>query len=205
MLVKMYEKYTKRCIDVCMIVLSMPLSVPLFIMISLVILVTMGRPILFLQKRIGYKRSSMSIIKFRSMAEVYDLNGNLLPDMERVTRLGSFLRKSSLDELPNLINVFLGELSLVGPRPLLCEYMPLYSPEQARRHDVRPGITGWAQINGRNSISWSEKFKLDIWYVDNISFLLDLKIIIYTILKVIKRTDINQNQSMTMEKFNGSN
>ena len=202
---KIYEKYVKRCTDLCVIVLSMPLFVPLLILISLFILVTMGRPILFLQKRIGYKGSSMNIIKFRSMAEVYDLNGNLLPDMERVTRLGSFLRKSSLDELPNLINVFLGQLSLVGPRPLLCEYMPLYSPEQARRHDVRPGITGWAQINGRNSISWSEKFKLDIWYVNNISFLLDLKIIIYTILKVIKRTDINQNESMTMEKFNGRN
>ena len=201
----MYERHVKRCIDLFIFIVILPLLLPLIFIFSLVIFIQMGRPIFFTQKRGGFKGYPIRIFKFRTMMELRDSKGNLLPDIERTTRLGSFLRRASLDEIPSVLNVLLGQMSIVGPRPLIYEYMPLYSPEQARRHDVRPGITGWAQINGRNSISWSEKFKLDVWYVDNISFLLDLKIIIYTILKVIKRTDIDQNESMTMEKFNGRN
>ena len=201
----MYERHVKRCLDLFIFIVTLPLLLPLIFIFSLVIFIQMGRPIFFTQKRGGYKGHPIRIFKFRTMMELRDSKGDLLPDIERTTRLGSFLRRASLDEIPSVLNVLLGHMSIVGPRPLIYEYVSLYSPEQARRHDVRPGITGWAQINGRNSISWSEKFKLDIWYVDNISFLLDLKIIFYTILKVIKRADIDQNESMTMEKFNGSN
>ena len=191
--------------DVSLGFLSLLLVLPLLFVISLSVLVSMGRPVFFMQKRVGYQGRHFVLCKFRTMRDVYDAEGNLTPDKDRTTRLGSFLRSSSIDELPSLLNVLTGQMSIVGPRPLLCEYMSLYSVEQARRHDVRPGITGWAQINGRNAISWTKKLELDVWYVDNISFLLDMKIMFYTLLKVLKREGIDQNKSVTMEKFTGAN
>lgn len=200
-----YRHITKRVFDVSLGFLSLLLVLPLLFVISLSVLVSMGRPVFFMQKRVGYQGRHFVLCKFRTMRDVYDAEGNLTPDKDRTTRLGSFLRSSSIDELPSLLNVLTGQMSIVGPRPLLCEYMPLYSVEQARRHDVRPGITGWAQINGRNAISWTKKLELDVWYVDNISFLLDMKIMFYTLLKVLKREGIDQNKSVTMEKFTGAN
>ena len=164
----------------------------------------MGAPVLFRQTRPGLHGSPFEMLKFRTMCDVVDSRGNLLPDSERLTKLGQVLRASSLDELPELWNVLKGDMSLVGPRPLLMEYLPLYSPEQARRHEVRPGLSGWAQINGRNAISWDEKFKLDVWYVDNQSFWLDAKIIWITILKVFKREGITATEEATMPKFTGT-
>lgn len=165
----------------------------------------MGAPIIFKHQRPGLHGKSFTFYKFRTMTNQVDKNGNLLSDKERLTSLGTFLRKASLDELPSLWNVLKGDMSLVGPRPLLAEYIPLYSKFQARRHEIRPGITGWAQINGRNTISWDEKFGYDIWYVDNISFFLDIKILLITIIKVFRLEGINQSESLTMEKFRGNN
>jgi len=164
----------------------------------------MGSPVIFRQERPGLHGRPFRMIKFRTMRNATDAAGNPLPDAQRMTRVGTFLRSSSIDELPELWNVLRGEMSLVGPRPLLMEYLPLYSPEQARRHDVKPGITGWAQINGRNALSWDEKFALDVWYVDNRSFLLDLKILALTVKKVVVREGISQQGQATMEKFRGS-
>lgn len=175
------------------------------VIISILILVFMGRPILFKQQRPGLHAKPFYVLKFRTMNDKCDEKGNLLPDEDRVTLLGKILRKLSLDELPQLINVIKGDMSLVGPRPLLMEYLPLYSPEQARRHEVRPGITGWAQVNGRNAISWEKKFELDVWYVDNQSFWLDLKIILLTILRVLQTKDINSSPNqISTEKFRGN-
>jgi len=174
------------------------------IVISLIILIFVGRPILFRQVRPGYRGKPFEIMKFRTMNEDRDKDGRLLPDNERLNRVGTFLRKFSLDELPQLFNVLKGDLSFVGPRPLLMEYMPLYNEHQARRHDVKPGITGWTQVNGRNALTWEEKFDLDIWYVDNRSFSLDMRILWMTAVKVLKREGITAEGSATMPKFEGS-
>ena len=177
---------------------------PIYMIVSLLILLKMGSPILFRQKRPGYKEKIFGIYKFRTMTNEKDINGDLLPDEQRLVGIGKFIRSVSLDELPQLLNVLKGEMSFVGPRPLLIEYLPLYNNEQKRRHDVKPGITGWAQVNGRNAISWEQKFELDAWYVDNQSFWLDIKILWMTFLKVVKRSDISSSSSVTMEKFRGN-
>ena len=177
---------------------------PIYIVVSLLIFFKMGSPILFRQKRPGYKEEIFGIYKFRTMTNEKDANGNLLPDDKRLVGIGKFIRSTSLDELPQLFNVLKGEMSFVGPRPLLKEYLPLYNEKQKRRHDVKPGITGWAQVNGRNAISWEQKFEYDVWYVDNQSFWLDMKILWMTFLKVVKRSDISSSSSATMEKFTGS-
>ena len=177
---------------------------PIYIVVSLLIFFKMGSPILFRQKRPGYKEEIFGIYKFRTMTNEKDKFGNLLPDDKRLVGIGKFIRSTSLDELPQLFNVLKGEMSFVGPRPLLEEYLPLYNEKQKRRHDVKPGITGWAQVNGRNAISWEQKFDYDVWYVDNQSFWLDIKILWLTFLKVVKRSDISSSTSSTMEKFTGS-
>ena len=177
---------------------------PIYIIVSLLIFFKMGSPILFRQKRPGYKEKIFGIYKFRTMTNERYADGNLLPDDKRLIGIGRFIRSTSLDELPQLFNVLKGEMSFVGPRPLLKEYLPLYNEKQKRRHDVKPGITGWAQVNGRNAISWEQKFDYDVWYVDNQSFLLDIKILWLTFLKVVKRSDISSSTSSTMEKFTGS-
>ena len=162
-------------------------------------------PVIFMQDRPGLHGKIFKVIKFRSMTDERDENGNLLPDVQRLTNVGKFVRSTSIDELPQLINVLKGDMALIGPRPLLPQYLPLYSPEQARRHEVRPGISGWAQCHGRNAISWTEKFKLDVWYVDHVSMWTDIKVIWITIMKVLKRADINEAGQATMEAFNGHN
>ena len=177
---------------------------PIYIVVSLLIFFKMGSPILFRQKRPGYKEEIFGIYKFRTMTNEKDKFGNSLPDDKRLVGIGKFIRSTSLDELPQLFNVLKGEMSFVGPRPLLEEYLPLYNEKQKRRHDVKPGITGWAQVNGRNAISWDQKFDYDVWYVDNQSFWLDIKILWLTFLKVVKRSDISSSTSSTMEKFTGS-
>ena len=177
---------------------------PIYIVVSLLIFFKMGSPILFRQKRPGYKEKIFGIYKFRTMTNEKEEFGNLLPDDKRLVGIGKFIRSTSLDELPQLFNVLKGEMSFVGPRPLLIEYLDLYNDKQKRRHDVKPGITGWAQVNGRNAISWEQKFDYDVWYVDNQSFLLDIKILWLTFLKVVKRSDISSSTSSTMEKFTGS-
>ncbi|WP_281283001.1 sugar transferase [Geomonas ferrireducens] len=184
--------------------LALILFSPLLVLLALVVRIKLGGPVLFRQQRPGKNGRPFVMLKFRTMTNAKDASGDLLPDHLRLTRFGRFLRSSSLDELPELINVLKGEMSLVGPRPLLMEYMPLYSAEQARRHEVKPGVTGWAQVNGRNAISWEDKFKLDVWYVDNRSIRLDLKIILSTVAKVFKREGISQEGQATMEKFAGS-
>ena len=177
---------------------------PLLLFISIIILLSQGRPIFFKQIRPGYKGTPFSFYKFRTMSNEKNYSGLLLSDNERMTKIGSFLRKTSLDELPSIFNILKGDMNFVGPRPLLTEYLKLYNEEQKKRHDVKPGITGWAQINGRNSITWEQKFDYDIWYVENQSFLLDLKILFLTIFKVLKLDDINQSENITMEKFKGT-
>ena len=177
---------------------------PIYIIVTLLILVKMGKPILFRQKRPGYKEKIFGIYKFRTMTNEKDIHGNLLPDEQRLVGIGKFIRSTSLDELPQLFNVLKGEMSFVGPRPLLIEYLELYNETQKRRHDVKPGITGWAQVNGRNAISWEQKFEYDVWYVENQSFALDMKILWMTFLKVLKRSDISSSTSTTMEKFTGT-
>jgi len=177
---------------------------PVLVMVALVILATMGTPILFMQKRPGYKGETFSIYKFRTMTDEKDQNGELLPDEQRLKGIGRFIRSTSLDELPQLFNVLRGDMSFVGPRPLLIEYLPLYNQEQKRRHDVKPGITGWAQVNGRNAISWEQKFEYDVWYADHQSFWLDIKILWMTFLKVVNRSGVSSDTSVTMEKFKGT-
>ena len=177
---------------------------PVMIILALLILLQMGRPVLFRQKRPGFKGKPFILIKFRTMIDKKDNAGKLLPDDQRLHALGKWLRRYSLDELPQLINVVRGELSFVGPRPLLMQYLERYSPEQARRHEVKPGVTGWAQVNGRNAIGWDEKFKLDVWYVDNRNFWLDLKILWLTLVKVLKAEGIRQDGFETMSEFMGS-
>lgn len=177
---------------------------PVLVGAAILVALFLGRPILFRQLRPGLNGKSFQVLKFRTMLDAVDSNGNPLPDSERMTRFGKFLRASSLDELPELWNVVRGDMSLVGPRPLLVEYLPKYSPQQARRHEVKPGITGWAQVNGRNAISWERKFELDVWYVDNRSTLLDIKILFLTVWQVIRRDGISADDHVTMPPFAGS-
>jgi len=193
----------KRLFDIFASFFGLLLLAPVISIVAWQIRRKLGTPVLFRQVRPGLDGKPFEMIKFRTMRDAVDAAGNPLPDSERMTPFGSFLRSSSLDELPELWNVLKGEMSLVGPRPLLMEYLPLYSPEQYRRHEARPGVTGWAQINGRNALSWDEKFKLDIWYVDNRSFWLDLKIIFLTIKKVVVREGISADGEATMAKFTG--
>jgi sugar transferase EpsL len=194
----------KRAFDFFFSIILIIFLSPIIFFIGIIVFTTMGRPFLFAQIRPGYKGKPFRIYKFRTMNNLADESGNMLPDAMRLTRIGRFMRRLSLDELPQLFNVIKGDLSFVGPRPLLMEYLPLYTPEQARRHDVRPGITGWAQINGRNVITWEERFELDIWYVDHRSLWLDMEILLRTVLKVIKGTDISAEGCVTMPKFTGS-
>lgn len=194
----------KRILDFAAALLGLLIVGPLLLALGVLVYFFLGSPVLFRQLRPGLHGTAFAMYKFRTMTNERGPDGNLLPDKQRLTRLGKFLRSSSLDELPELLNVLKGDMSLVGPRPLLMEYLPRYSPEQARRHEVRPGITGWAQVNGRNAISWEEKFKLDVWYVDHQSFLLDLKILWMTFVKVFRREGISQEGQATMEEFMGS-
>ena len=195
---------SKRIFDLVLTIPGLVLISPIILIVMILVRIQHGSPILFSQGRPGFQGKLFTLRKFRSMTEARDPAGNLLPDEERLTKLGRFLRASSLDELPELLNVLKGEMSLVGPRPLLARYLERYSPEQARRHDVLPGITGWAQIHGRNAITWEDKFKLDVWYVDHWSIVLDLKILGTTIVKVVKREGISQPGHVTAEEFLGS-
>lgn len=198
----MYKKWIKCSIDVLIALLLLICLSPLFIVIIFFLAIECGKPVFFIQERPGKNAKIFKIYKFRTMNNKTDTNGDLLPDIQRITKVGKFIRLLSLDELPQLINVLKGEMSLIGPRPLLVEYLDKYSTEQARRHEVRPGITGWAQVNGRNAISWDEKFRLDVWYVENVSFCLDIKILIMTVLKVIRHESVNADSNSTMYKFN---
>ncbi len=203
---KPYRNFFKRTVDIATSgILLLGLSLPLTIVAIWLHFANKGAGVFFFQDRPGKNGKIFKVIKFKTMTDECDNNGNLLPDAERLTSVGRFVRSTSIDELPQLWNVFKGDMSLIGPRPLLVRYLPLYSPEQARRHEVRPGITGWAQCHGRNAISWKQKFELDVWYVDNISFITDCKVIYTTLMKVIKRADINSGTSATMEAFNGNN
>ncbi len=194
----------KRLFDLLIAIAGLMLLSPVLLLIALLVLIAHGQPILFRQQRPGYKGRPFWIYKFRTMTDARDADGNLLPDAERLTPLGRFLRATSLDELPELFNVLRGEMSLVGPRPLLMEYLERYTPEQARRHEVLPGITGWAQVNGRNAITWEDKFRLDVWYVDHWSFWLDIKILLITLWKVITGEGVSQPGHATTERFMGS-
>jgi len=194
---------SKRLFDLLLTSLGLILISPLLIILALLVWLVHGPPILFRQVRPGYRAQPFTIYKFRTMTEARDAQGQLLPDTDRLTPFGRFLRAASLDELPELINVLRGEMSLVGPRPLLTKYLALYTPEQRRRHEVLPGITGWAQINGRNILSWEDKFRYDVWYVDHWSLWLDIKILLITIWKVLRREGINQPGHATAEEFRG--
>lgn len=193
----------KRAMDIALVIIGLPLFLPLLLLAALGTLIMVGRPVLFSQARPGLGGRLFTIYKFRTMSDTRDEEGRLLPDEQRLSRFGAFLRSTSLDELPSLYNVLRGDLSWVGPRPLLPEYLPLYSPEQQRRHLVRPGITGWAQVNGRNAIDWDEKLALDVWYVDHRSLTLDIHIIWMTILKVFRREGISHQGNATMHQFRG--
>lgn len=202
----MYRHFFKRFLDFWIALIALLCLSPFLLIIILWLhFANKGAGVFFTQERPGKDARIFKVIKFKTMTDERDTAGNLLPDAQRLTRVGKFVRSTSIDELPQLINVLKGDMALIGPRPLLPQYLPLYSPEQARRHEVRPGITGWAQCHGRNAISWSEKFKLDVWYVDHVSLLTDLKVIFITIQKVIKRADISSATSETMEPFNGNN
>ena len=199
-----YRHFVKRIVDFILALAAIVLLLPVFLIVAILVYIKLGSPVFFTHQRPGLHGKPFKMIKFRTMTNARDQQGNLLPNEERHTRFGGFLRSTSLDELPELINVLKGDMSLIGPRPLLMQYLPLYNKEQARRHEVKPGITGWAQVNGRNAISWEEKFAHDVWYVDNLSFLLDLKIIFLTIRSVFRREGINQSEQTTMEPFKGS-
>ncbi|WP_303285434.1 sugar transferase [Marinobacter sp. SS8-8] len=194
----------KRSFDVFCSLLGLMVMFPVILVVAFLVFWKLGGPMFFRQTRPGMNGKPFKMVKFRTMLEAVDDQGNMLPDNERLTRFGAVLRSTSLDELPEFWNVLKGDMSLVGPRPLLMEYLPLYSKEQYRRHEVRPGITGWAQVNGRNALSWDEKFRLDVWYVDNQSFWLDMKILFLTVQKVVKRDGINQDGEATMTKFHGN-
>lgn len=201
----MYRSVSKRIIDFVIAFIGLILISPVFIIVMTgLYFANQGKPFFF-QKRPGKNARIFSIVKFKTMNDKKDTNGNLLPDADRMTKIGSFVRKTSLDEIPQLINVLKGDMSLIGPRPLLPQYLPLYDEVQKRRHEVQPGITGWAQINGRNAISWQQKFEYDVWYVDNLSFQLDLKILFLTLKKVFVSEGISQQGQATMEAFNGNN
>ena len=195
--------FLKRCFDFIVALIALTILLPILIIISILVRIKLGSPIFFLQERVGKNNKVFKIIKFRTMKNVKDKEGNLLPDEDRITSFGMMMRSLSIDELPELINILKGDMSIVGPRPLLVEYLSLYNEEQIKRHNVLPGLTGWAQINGRNNLSWNEKFELDLWYVKNWSFKLDFKIIFLTVYKVFKRADINKEGQVTTEYFNG--
>lgn len=198
----MYTTFGKRLLDLIIVVPGLIVVSPVMLLLIILGRISLGSPSLFRQQRPGLRRRPFSLLKFRTMTDARDDRGNLLPDRDRLTPLGRFLRSTSFDELPELLNVLNGDMSMVGPRPLLMQYLDRYTPEQARRHEVKPGITGWAQVNGRNALTWEEKFKLDVWYVDNLSLWLDLKIIGLTIWKILKREGINQPGQATAEEFN---
>ncbi len=199
-----YRDWGKRGLDLLVLAIVSPIAVPVVGIVALVLRIKMGSPILFRQLRPGYQSKPFTVLKFRTMTSDRDENGLLLPDDKRLTKLGTFLRRLSLDELPQLWNVLKGEMSLVGPRPLLMQYIGRYSPEQARRHDVRPGITGWAQVNGRNAVSWEEKLRLDVWYVDHCGLGVDIKIFAMTMKKLVLREGISHGGHATMPEFKGS-
>ena len=200
----MYGTIVKGLLDKVLALLLLLVLSPFILLTAVLVYFKIGRPILFKQVRPGYEEKLFSIYKFRTMSNEVDEEGILLEDKHRLKEIGKFIRKSSLDELPQLINVLKGEMSFVGPRPLLVEYLELYSDEQKKRHHVLPGITGWAQVNGRNAISWEQKFEYDVWYIENQSLVLDMKILWMTFLKVIKRSDVSSSSSVTMEKFKGN-
>ncbi|MEQ3277115.1 MULTISPECIES: sugar transferase [Bacteroides] len=202
----MYKNCFKRIIDFIIVFIALSIIWPILLLITIWLhFANKGAGAFFFQERAGKLGKIFKIVKFKTMTDEKDAKGNLLPDDKRLTKVGKFVRSTSIDELPQLFNVLKGDMALIGPRPLLVQYLSLYSKEQNRRHEVRPGITGWAQCNGRNAISWTEKFELDVWYVDNLSFVIDLKVFLITIKKVIFREDINSATSVTMEYFNGKN
>jgi lipopolysaccharide/colanic/teichoic acid biosynthesis glycosyltransferase len=194
----------KRLFDILASAALLIVLWPLMIVVAVLVRTRLGTPVLFRQQRPGWRAEPFTMLKFRTMTDARDAHGHLLPDRDRLPPFGAWLRATSLDELPELFNVLKGDMSLVGPRPLLTEYVPLYSPHQARRHEVRPGLTGWAQVNGRNTLSWEERLNLDVWYVDNRSLLLDMRILLMTVGQVVRRRGINQQGSATMERFTGS-
>ncbi len=200
-----YRNYLKRLFDMVISLVVLTLTLPITITSAIILFIQNEGKIFFIQERPGKNRAAFNIIKFKTMNDKKDVNGKLLPDKDRITKAGQIIRKLSIDELPQLINVLNGDMSLIGPRPLLFKYIPLYSTEQNRRHELRPGITGWAQVNGRNSISWQRKFELDVHYVENINFLLDLKIVFMTIKKIVVKEGINQSTDSPMQPFNGNN
>jgi len=202
----MYRLYVKRFLDFWMSLIVLIIVSPILLVVTIWLhFANKGAGAFFFQKRPGKNSKIFKVIKFKTMTDERDADGNLLPDEVRLTKVGRFVRSTSIDELPQLINVLKGDMSLIGPRPLLVQYLPLYSKEQMRRHEVRPGISGWAQCHGRNQISWTEKFKLDVWYVDHLSFITDLQVIMITIKKVLFREDINSDNDATMEDFDGTN
>jgi sugar transferase EpsL len=200
----MYRCRGKRLFDWLIALLALVILSPVLLVVALVVRRKLGVPVLFRQPRPGLHGQPFTVYKFRTMTDVRDAAGRLLPDAERLTKFGRFLRSTSFDELPELLNVLKGEMSLVGPRPLLMQYLERYTPEQARRHEVRSGITGWAQINGRNAITWEQKFELDVWYVDHVSFVLDIRIMALTVWKIFKREGVNQPGQATMQEFKGT-
>ena len=201
----MYRKFVKRGLDVIFSGIALLCFCPIILVLIAILMIANRYSAFFVQERPGKDGKIFKLVKFKTMTDKTDSDGNLLPDDKRLTKIGTIIRSTSLDELPQLWNVLKGDMSLIGPRPLLIQYLPLYSSEQARRHEVKPGITGWAQINGRNAITWKQKFEYDVWYVDNISFALDLKILWLTFKKVVARENINSATSATMEYFNGNN
>ncbi len=204
MAASVYQKFGKRAADVLLTVPAIIMLAPLLMVIALLVRVRLGKPVLFVQPRPGRDGRSFQLMKFRTMTDDRGTDGELLADEQRMTPFGRFLRSSSLDELPELWNVLRGDMSLVGPRPLLERYLPLYSPEQSRRHTVRPGITGWAQVNGRNRAGWEDRFAMDVWYVDHVTLWLDVRILLMTAVKVLRRDDINADGCATMTAFTGS-
>ena len=201
----MYRNFVKRISDIIISGIALLCFCPIILVLIAILMIANKYSAFFVQERPGKDGKIFKLVKFKTMTDKTDSDGNLLPDDKRLTKIGAFIRSTSLDELPQLWNVLKGDMSLIGPRPLLIQYLPLYSSEQARRHEVKPGITGWAQINGRNAITWKQKFEYDVWYVDNISFALDLKILWLTFKKVVARENINSATSATMEYFNGNN
>ena len=202
----MYKIYFKRLLDFSVSVIIIIFLIPLFLIVSLVLSIDLNCNPFFIQFRPGKNGKIFKIIKFKTMKDIFCVNGNMLPDKERLTKIGSFIRTSSIDELPQFINVIKGDMSIIGPRPLMPEYLPLYNKRQSKRHDVLPGITGWAQVNGRNDITWKEKFEMDVWYVENISFFLDLKIVYLSILKIFKQEGVYKDNDITsLKPFNGDN
>lgn len=199
----MYAKFFKRLMDIVLSGMALIVLSPVLLITALLVRVKLGSPVLFSQDRPGKDEKIFKLYKFRSMTDARNENGNLLPDEVRLTKFGKLLRSTSLDELPELWNIFKGDMSIVGPRPLLVKYLPLYNEQQKHRHDVLPGLTGWAQVNGRNTLSWEDKFELDVWYTENISFALDVKIIFMTVMKVLKRDGISSETAATMEEFRG--